>query len=374
MKIYLFYHSIVSDWNNGNAHFLRGMVSSLITAGHQVIVYEPLNGWSFNNLLCEAGIRPVCEYYDRFPDHKVRFYDEANFSPACLYDADLVIVHEWNKPEIIKAIGNHKKKFDKYALLFHDTHHRAISDPSSMEQNDLSGYDGVLAFGKVIKNIYIDKNWAPKAWVWHEAADTNIFKPLPQPYKYDGDLVWVGNWGDNERTREIIEYIIEPIKELGLKARFYGVRYPLHALSVLKEANIEYGGWLPNYKVPEVFSKFKMTVHVPRQPYVVNLPGIPTIRPFEAMACGIPLISSPWNDAEGLFRVNTDFLMVNNGAEMKKAMKEVLSDHRLSTSLVKNGLETIGKKHTCEHRKNELLEIINEILMFRKVPPKLQPV
>ena len=45
-----------------------------------------------------------------------------------------------------------------------------------------------------------------------------------------------------------------------------------------------------------------MTVHVPRRPYVDALPGIPTIRVFEALACGIPLVSAPWRDEEGLFR------------------------------------------------------------------------
>ncbi|MGH8174867.1 MAG: glycosyltransferase, partial [Steroidobacter sp.] len=46
MKFVLFYHSLVSDWNHGNAHFLRGVVSELLARGHAVDVYEPENGWS----------------------------------------------------------------------------------------------------------------------------------------------------------------------------------------------------------------------------------------------------------------------------------------------------------------------------------------
>ena len=60
-------------------------------------------------------------------------------------------------------------------------------------------------------------------------------------------------------------------------------------------------GWLPNYRVPEVFAAYRMTVHVPRRPYVENLPGIPTIRVFEALACGIPLICAPWEDTREAF-------------------------------------------------------------------------
>ena len=55
-----------------------------------------------------------------------------------------------------------------------------------------------------------------------------------------GDLVWIGNWGDGERSDEIREFLIEPVKALGLKARIYGVRYPPRALEQLAEAGIEY--------------------------------------------------------------------------------------------------------------------------------------
>jgi spore maturation protein CgeB len=50
MKFVLFYHSILSDWNHGNAHFLRGIASELVERGHQVVVYEPADGWSLSNL------------------------------------------------------------------------------------------------------------------------------------------------------------------------------------------------------------------------------------------------------------------------------------------------------------------------------------
>jgi spore maturation protein CgeB len=179
--------------------------------------------------------------------------------------------------------------------------------------------------------------------------------------KYDGDLVWIGNWGDDERTKELIKYLIEPVKELNLKAKIYGVRYPKHAIKALKEAGIKYGGWLPNFKAPEVFARYRFTVHVPRGPYVKSLPGIPTIRPFEALACGIPLISSPWNDAEKLFRPGKDFLFANNKREMKKCMQTVLSDDDFAAKMTKSGLQTIHKKHTCSHRVDELYAICEEL-------------
>jgi spore maturation protein CgeB len=55
MRVVMFYHSIVSDWNHGNAHFLRGVATELLARGHEVAVYEPKDGWSVTNLLREKG-------------------------------------------------------------------------------------------------------------------------------------------------------------------------------------------------------------------------------------------------------------------------------------------------------------------------------
>jgi spore maturation protein CgeB len=331
--------------------------------GHDVTVYEQLNGWSFSNMIADAGTEPVTEYKKRFPNQKVRFYKENDFIPNMLREADLVIVHEWNSPDIIEKIGAHHKLYGDYVLLFHDTHHRSITDFDNMKRNDLSGYDGVLAFGEIIRNIYLANNWSKQAWTWHEAADVSLFHPMTSKPAPEGDLVWIGNWGDNERNQELLEFIVKPVKELKLKAKFYGVRYPSDALVALKDAGIEYGGWLPNYKVPEVFARYKVTVHVPRLPYVEALPGIPTIRPFEAMACGIPLITSPWKDTEGLFRKNKDYLMVDDGEQMKLALKRILEDKDFTQNLVAHGLETIRSKHTCHHRKDQLMEIVEQITL-----------
>ncbi|HEX2920135.1 MAG TPA: glycosyltransferase [Bacteroidales bacterium] len=361
MRICLFYHSVVSDWNHGNAHFLRGIISSLAVRGHEVLIFEPRGGWSLKNLISEKGRTVFDDFRNFFPFHNPVMYDESNFNPGNYLDnTDLVIVHEWNNPEIVRRIGEFRSFNRNMTLLFHDTHHRSVTAPQEMEKYDLKNYDGVLAFGEVIKNIYLNKGWSKRVWTWHEAADDRIFHPVISEEK-EGDLVWIGNWGDDERTDELQEFIIEPVMELGLQASFYGVRYPSKAIRMLKKAKIKYKGWLPNYKVPEVFGKHKVTVHVPRRPYVEKLPGIPTIRPFEALACGIPLVCSPWNDSEKLFTPAKDYLIAHNGDEMKICLNLVLSDDALALKLASNGLSTIRNKHTCDHRVDQLLGIVNEI-------------
>lgn len=328
---------------------------------HRVEVFEPLNGWSFNNWIQEKGVQGVKEFEKAYPHLHTNFYDNLTNFDTHLNDADLVIVHEWNDPNLVEKLGGLKEKHG-YTLLFHDTHHRSVTAPEEIHKYDLSSYDGVLAFGKVIRDLYLENNWAKKAWTWHEAADTSMFKPI-EDTKNKGDLVWIGNWGDDERTEELIEFLIEPVKELGLKAKMYGVRYPQEALELLRNAGIEYGGYLPSYEVPKVYSQYRCTVHIPRRVYAKSLPGIPTIRPFEVLACGIPLVSAPWQDTEDLFRVGSDFIMVQDGRQMIQTLNEVLISSDNAGSLINHGLETIQNNHTCAHRVDQLLEIYNMLSM-----------
>ena len=361
MRIVMFYHSLRSDWNHGNAHFLRGVASELVRRGHDVRIHEPSDAWSASNLAADHGAAALEGYRRVYP-----MLDSTSYALSALDldealdGADLVLVHEWNDHELVARVGRHRAAVGGYVLLFHDTHHRAVTDASSMSSYDLSNYDGVLAFGAAIRDIYVTRGWSPAAYVWHEAADTHVFHPI-DGVERDGDVVWIGNWGDDERTAELQEFLIDPIAELGLRARVHGVRYPEHARQLLARADIEYAGWIANYDAPSVFARFGATVHVPRRPYARALPGIPTIRVFEALACGIPLISAPWDDAEGLFTPGEDFLVARNGVEMKRLLQDVLHDAALAGSLAEHGRRTIEARHTCAHRVDELLGIVAEL-------------
>jgi spore maturation protein CgeB len=358
MRVVFFVHSLLSDWNHGNAHFLRGVATELQARGHDVRVYEPMDAWSVQNLVADHGEPALLATRAAYPALDIVQYDAERLDlDEALDGSGLVIVHEWNTHDIVRRVGEHHARSGHYVLLFHDTHHRSVSEPHAMAAYDLSSYDGVLAFGEVIRERYVQYGWADRAWTWHEAADVRVFKPAVTPNAAKSDVVWIGNWGDDERTSELREFLIEPVRRIGVRGTVHGVRYPQHGLDALRNAGIAYQGWLPNYRVPEVFAAHRVTVHVPRRPYVQVLPGIPTIRPFEALACGIPLVSAPWNDAEGLFRPGVDHLVARDRPEMERHLRDVINDDSLARSLAAHGRETILARHTCAHRVDELLAI-----------------
>jgi len=360
MRIVYFTHSLASCWNHGNAHFLRGVHDELIVRGHDVRVYEPAASWSLDNLLADHGEAGLAPYRDAYPRLSSETYAAGDDVSALAHGADLVIVHEWNDHAMVAALGRARAHGASYRLLFHDTHHRAVSAPEQMAAYDLDGYDGVLAFGEALSEVYRRRGWAGRVWTWHEAADTRRFHPPTEPIQRKG-VVWIGNWGDGERTEELQQFLFKPAQEAGLSLDVYGVRYPEEAKAILRRHHVRYHGWLANAAAPGVFARHLATVHVPRRYYATILPGIPTIRVFEALACGIPLVSAPWCDAEALFRPGADFLVAADGAEMAHWLRALKEDPELRTSLVSSGLETILARHTCSHRVDELLSIAAEL-------------
>ena len=362
LRIAYLAHTLRSDWNNGNAHFLRGLLRALGLLGLSVKAFEPENGWSAANLSTEAaGLRSLAEFAATYPDLAIHAYPSFGEQwTEQLRGVDVVILHEWNPPELAQTLLRLRASLG-FRLLFHDTHHRASSSPEQMERFGLHEFDGVLAFGEALRTIYLERYRLQHVWTLHEAADTTVFKPRDGIAKQN-DMVWIGNWGEGERSAEIHEYLLGPLARLRpVQAKIYGVRYPEEGLRALAEADVEYGGYLPNLDAPGVYAASRLTVHVPRQQYSGAMAGIPTIRVFEALACGIPLISAPWRDSEGLFREG-DFRMVTNGAEMLDAMQELLREPERAQEQAAHGLETVLLRHTCLHRAKELTGILEELV------------
>ena len=380
VRFAFFVHSLASDWNHGNAHFVRGVVSELIRRGHEVRAFAQKDNWSRWNLERDHGPAAAEAYLEAYPslagvEREYELAATASFAdpdatdvdaaaealdlPRALAGVDAVIVHEWTPPAVVAAVGRFRRERGGPPVLFHDTHHRMASEPEKMARFDLSGYDGVLAFGQVLTDLYEQRGWRGRAWTWHEAADPHVFRPLSAE-KHE-DLVWVGNWGDDERTAELHEFLLGPIRALDLRATVHGVRYPDDAKEALAAAGVAYGGYLPNHLAPAAFARRRVTVHVPRRYYVTHLPGIPTIRVFEALACGVPLVCSPWHDAENLFTPGQDYLAAATGGETTAHLRRLLADDDYARSLAAHGRATVLARHTCAHRADELLTILDRL-------------
>ena len=88
---------------------------------------------------------------------------------------------------------------------------------------------------------------------------------------------------------------------------------------------------------------------------------MPTIRVFEALASGSPLVCSPWSDSEGLFRPGQDYICVPDTSAMINELKYLLRDNSARQQIAASGLETVRARHTCAHRAQQLADICHEL-------------
>lgn len=351
MRIAFFAQSATSESGRGCASALRGIVTELRQRGHAARVH-PL-GPTLDLTAALEGVEVV-------------------IVPAASDGADSSVVLE-----LIARTGRHHGRTRAYTLLLHDTCDRSMSDPASLAALDLRHYDGVLACGDAVARLYVERGWIRDAWSWPTAADVRVFYPrhsdVPGPAADDseaspsappegGDLVWIGRVGEDvERQRALEEFFITPARRLGVRAAVYGTGYTADTLRALATAGIEYRGWIPNERVPEVFSRYTVTVFMPRTPYVRSLQGVATTSLFEAMASGIPVVSAGWHDTAGLFGSPAPFLVAESSRDMASRLDAVLTRPSLRAEMARRGLREIEARHTCGHRVNELLQIVRAI-------------
>ena len=195
-----------------------------------------------------------------------------------------------------------------FRLLFHDTHHRASSSPEQIALFGLDRFDGILAFGEALRRYLPRTLRHRRVWTLHEAADTTVFHPSRRASTRPTTSSGSATGATANAPPRSASFCSSPRPHLRAS--------PLHHLRRAlsrrracraRAAGVRYGGYLPNLDAPAVYAAARLTVHIPRQQYAAAMTGIPTIRVFEALACGIPLISAPWQDTEELFR-DGDFL------------------------------------------------------------------
>jgi spore maturation protein CgeB len=362
MRFVLFYHSLVSDWNHASAHALRGIATELLTQGHSVRILEPGDGWSLHNLLEQGGDGVVKAFHATYPGLRSSFYDPTTIDlDDALGDADIVIAHEWNDPVFLRRLGEHRARSNSYKLLFHDAPHRSLTQPLQMRALALSRYDGVLASSDSLRRMYSEHGWVANVWTWRDAVDTRVFRPRPAEVVPSLDLIWIGNWGNGERASELDEFLVEPIRSLGLRARFYGARYPKEALRTLRAAGIDYGGWIPDFAIPTALAAGRFTVNVPRRMRRDGLPHTPAIRVLEALACNVPVVTAPWEECEEYFTPEVDLLIARGGRQVERHLVDLQEDPEFARFIAANGYQTVVNRHTCGHRVQELLSICAEL-------------
>jgi spore maturation protein CgeB len=365
MKIVFFGRSLHAD-SGDEIHFLRGIAGELSARGSEVVFYETRPGPSGE----QAG-NAKRDLRKLYPELRVERCDPGFDPEQAVERASLVIVHELTEPGVASALGKLRLKSRGWELFFHDTHRAGVTDKGA-DWPDLTGYDAVLACAEALRERYVMAGWARRAFTWHEAADVRIWTPergpgSGLPMQALADVVWEEPGTDGTIPELWHEFLLRPLAALRLGASAFGARHSSAAILELKRAGVDYLGALPNHRLPEVFRRHRVALHVPSL-RTRDLPGMPSLRFFEALAVGVPLVSAPFRDAEELFR-RGDYVSVANTEQMKRALRDLICNPALRDAIATRGRETILARHTCAHRADELLSILGRFQGVRTPAP-----
>lgn len=353
MKIVFFGRFLLSDAGD-EVHFLRGICGELSERGNEVVFYE--TGRDGPSTAAHIVARS-------YPSLRVERWSLGSELAGAVDGAALVVVHELTEPLLTAALGKLRSESHGWELCFFDTH-RARRSERGDTWAELPGYDAVLASAEVLRERYANAGWAGRVFTWHEAADTKVWKPESEGEsrvrgKGLGDVVWEEPWDDAQTSELRRALFLRPLAALRLEASAFGAEYSSTSILELKRANIDYLGTLPNHRLPEVFQRHRVVMHLPSA-RTGGLSGLPSIRFFEALACGVPLVSGPWKDTEQLFR-RGDYAVAESTEQMKTVLRELVSNPALRDAMAARGLETVRARHTCAHRADELLAIWSQL-------------
>jgi spore maturation protein CgeB len=344
--------SITSSWGNGHATTYRGLVRELSARGHTVLFLERDVPWyaSTRDLPHPPHGRTVV--YRDVAELKRRFAGD-------VADADLVIVGSY-VPEGIE-VGEWVVRTARGLSAFYDIDTPVTLASLARGENDyltavlIPRYDLYLSFtgGPTLDRLEREYG-SPMARPLYCAVDQELYRPAPEPPQWD--LGYMGTYSD-DRQPMLARLLIEPARAWPT-GRFV-VAGPQYPRTVEWPANVNRIDHLPPAQHSGFYNAQSFTLNLTRADMVAA--GFsPSVRLFEAAACGTPIISDDWEGLDTLFEPGREILIARSTAEVLELIRDLSASDRLA--LGARARARVLAEHTAAHRAAELEGYALELL------------
>lgn len=361
MHFAFFGHSVLADWHNGRAHFIRGLMRELHRLGHQGVFYEAQDNWSWRQQSAEIGRNSLLETLRAFPFLNVRLYrdGERDLEPLlrqALAEADVAFVIQGSEPAIIRAVPE-LVQTGQTCIFYDDQYWQPYEEPLYRGLH-LGRYDAVLAGAGSLAALLRERLGLERVEAFHEAADIELF--YPRPCRQDIDVLLIANGGEDREAALRGFFLEQSLVFPHLRFCLYGVDYGEQARQQFRTAyRVDYRGWVANAQAPPLYARSRLATHLCREPQSGRLAGLPGLRPFEAFATRTCLISGPWEDDDGLFSAGEHYMKAGSPQEMSQLIRYLLENRPARERLAEGGYRNLLARHTCRHRAEQLLEIVS---------------
>ena len=372
MRIAFFYPSLIEDSECGTSNFIRGIITQLAEDGDEVKIFQPSTQNHQNSTATPTQNQNTILTFPLLNSSRIQILSIAPHPVPLieleqhLEQIDLVLVHEQSSALLIHTLGELRKNRAPFRLFFHDHLHKILTNPTWILSLNLKHFDGVLTSRTETQRMYLNTGLTRQAWVWKEAIRTDEFKPTTLHHHTIETLhAGIKTRADYE-SPELQDCILSALKEMNLGIRLYG-SYTVRPFSIEEcRAHIYLRGKAHHARMPEIYSQSRVTFSTQQAPSQRCTPHLPSMRLLEALACGTPLISTPWEDTENLFTPGQDYLLTHHKDETKELVRLLLSDSHFRGELTQHARQTILNHFSTQKRAQELRVISQSLSLCVK--------
>jgi spore maturation protein CgeB len=344
MQIVILGLSITSSWGNGHATTYRGLVRELVRREHDVLFLERNVPWYAENRDLPKPPFGRTRLYGSVPELQETY-------AIAVRDADLLIVGSY-VPEGVR-VGEWATSTARGVTAFYD-----IDTPVTVAKLDrgdfeylspalIPRYDLYLSFsgGPILDRLEREFG-SPHAVPLYCSFDPDLY--YPEPAERIWDLGYMGTYSD-DRQPPLERLLIEPAK--AFREGQFVVAGPQYPDTIRWPSNVQRLQHLPPSEHRAFYNRQRFTLNITRAD-MIRAGYSPSVRLFEAAACGAPVISDYWNGLEELFRLGKEILVAKDSEDVLRYLRETPENERLA--LADGARSRVMAEHTAAHRAEEL--------------------
>ena len=354
MKIVVYGLTVTSSWGNGHATTYRSLLKALTARGHRCHFVEKDVEWYRSNR--DLPHPSFCDVH--------LYEDWAANSPQLLTlsaDADAVVIGSYF-PDAIAATER-LLAADHGPLLFYDIDTpitlaalRARDRTDYLDAALIPHYSAYLSFtgGPALRELET-RFGSPRAVAFYCSVDPDLYHPTPIDLRFHCALSYLGTYAP-DRQPKLMQFLNQTAQLLP-KENFI-VAGPQYSADIAWSPNVARIIHLSPPQHPAFYSSSRFTLNLTRDD-MVAAGWSPSVRLFEASACGAAILSDPWPGLEDFLTPGSEVLLPKNPAEIVEILQGTTDaeQHTIGT----RARDRILAEHTSAHRAQQFERILSEL-------------
>ena len=350
LKIVFLGLSITSSWGNGHAITYRGLMTELARRGHRVVFLERDVAWYAENRDLARMRHGRVELYSSLTELKRRFVHE-------IRSADCVIVGSYVPDGV--AVGEWVNAVAEGVTAFYD-----IDTPITLANVErgkcdyltrplIRKYGVYLSFtGGPTLNRLESRYGAPMARVLYCSIDPERYFPDRSISRWD--LGYLGTYS-MDRQPMLDQLLLCPARQWR-EGRFV-VAGPQYPDVISWPGHVERIEHLAPSRHRCFYNSQRFTLNITRAD-MIKAGYSPSIRLFEAAACGTPIISDYWEGLETVFHIGKEVLVAEDEDSVLRYVRNL--SERQRSEIGCNARRRVLRHLTAAHRAEALERYILE--------------